>query len=74
MNDDVVLCEIKWTVSDVKKAFVNKYGRNPTDEELKLCIDSIDFKNLEDRSIEFGWDFINPEINWLLLWRNQNDW
>lgn len=63
MNDDEVLCEIKWTVSDVKKAFVTKYGRNPTDEELKLCIDNIDFKNLEDRSIEFGWDFINPEIN-----------
>ena len=34
MKDDEVLCEIKWTVADVRKAFVNRYGRQPSNGEL----------------------------------------
>jgi hypothetical protein len=58
MKDDEVLSEIKWTVADVKAAFKNRYGREPSDGQLQDCIENLDTKSLEDRSIEFGWSFI----------------
>lgn len=62
MNDNEVICEIKWTVADVKTAFVNKYGRLPSEGELKDCVENVPVRNLEERSIEFGWDFIDEGI------------
>lgn len=62
MNDNEVICEIKWTVADVHNAFVNKYGRQPTDGELSDCVQNLDCKALEEWSIERGWNFIEEAI------------
>ena len=62
MNEDEVICEIKWTVGDVKTAFVNKYGRLPSEGELNDCVENVAVKTLEEASIERGWDFINDAI------------
>lgn len=62
MNDDEVLLTIKWTVADVRAAFVNKYGRQPTDGQLQDSIENIDLKGLENYSIENGWYFIDNAV------------
>ena len=62
MNNNEVICEIKWTVEDVKVAFEDKYGRLPSDGELKDCVENVAIKALKDVSIERGWDFINEAI------------
>lgn len=62
MKDDDVLCEIKWTVADVRAAFRNKYGREPSDGQLQDCIENVDTKTLEERSIETGWTLIDEAI------------
>lgn len=62
MNEDDVLLTIRWTVADVKTAFLNKYGRDPTDDELEYCIDKLNIKALKDFSIENGWTFINDSV------------
>jgi cysteinyl-tRNA synthetase len=54
--------EIKWTVGDVKTAFVNEYGRLPSEGELKDCVENVAVKTLEEVSIERGWDIINEAI------------
>lgn len=62
MNEDEVICEIKWTVGDVETAFVNKYGRLPSEGELNDCVENVAVNTLEEASIERGWDFINDAI------------
>ena len=62
MNDNDVIAEIKWTVADVRDAFVRKYGRQPSNGELSDCVQNVDCKNLEDYSIECGWSFIEEAI------------
>ena len=62
MNDDEVLCEIKWTVTDVKAAFRKKHKREPTERELSLCVWALDTKTLEERSIEIGWTIVDEAI------------
>lgn len=62
MNDDEVLCEIKWTVADVKSAFREEYDREPTEKELEECVSCVDTKALEEWSIERGWTFITDAI------------
>lgn len=62
MNDDEVLCTIKWTVADVRKAFEETYKRKPDDNELQEAIDSISWETIEDSSIESGWGYINTAI------------
>ena len=62
MKDDEVLCEIKWTVADVRKAFKETYKRQPDDNELQEAIDSISWETAEDSSIENGWVHINAAI------------
>lgn len=66
MNDDEVLCEIKWTVADVKKAFRDEYNREPTQEELETCIDEISWELIEDSSISSGWTVINTAVSEVL--------
>lgn len=61
-NDDDVLCEIKWTVADVRTAFRNKYGREPTDGQLQDCIENVETSTLEEVSIERGWSVIDEAI------------
>ena len=62
MNENEVLVEIKWTVADVKQAFINKYGREPSKGELQDCVENVETDLLQDRSIEFGWSFIDEAI------------
>jgi len=62
MNNDEVLCTIKWTVADVRKAFEETYKRQPDDNELQEAIDSISWGLIEDSSIENGWTCINTAI------------
>ena len=62
MNDNEVIAKIEWTVADVRHAFADKYGRQPSDEELRECVDNVDVKSLRDLSTEYGWDFINDSI------------
>lgn len=61
-KDDDVLCEIKWTVADVRTAFRNKYGREPTDGQLQDCIENVETSTLEEVSIERGWSVIDEAI------------
>lgn len=63
MKDDEVLCTIKWTVADVRKAFKETYKRQPDDNELQEAIDSISWETVEDSSIENGWVHINAAIS-----------
>ena len=66
MNKNKVLCEIKWTIPDVKEAFREKYNREPTEEELQTCIDEIDWGLIEDTSISNGWTIINSAVSEVL--------
>ncbi len=59
MNDDEVLCTIKWTVADVKKSLTEEFNREPTEEEIQECIDEIDWDLIEEQSISTGWTIIN---------------
>lgn len=61
--DDEVLCEIKWTVADVKKSFKERYGREPTKSELHLCIDEVDWSLVEEKGIENGWTVIDTAVS-----------
>lgn len=62
MKDDEVLCEIKWTVADVRKAFVDRYGRQPSNGELNDCVQNLDTSTLEEVSIERGWSIVDEAI------------
>lgn len=62
MNDDDILCTIKWTVADVRTAFKNKYGREPSKGELQDCVDNLDTSALEEVSIERGWSVVDEAI------------
>ena len=59
MNDDEVLCTIKWTVADVKKSLTEELNREPTEEEIQECIDEISWNLIEEQSISTGWTIIN---------------
>ena len=61
-DDNDTICEIRWTVEDVRAAFRNKYGREPTKGQLKDCVENVDTKTLEERSIEIGWTLIDEAI------------
>lgn len=61
-NHNYTICEIKWTAEDVEVAFQKKYGRLPTEDELKECVENVAIKALRDASIERGWDFIEEAI------------
>lgn len=60
--ENKVICEIKWTVEDIRVAFENEYGRIPTEQELESCIDKINIKAMTGVCIERGWDFIYEVI------------
>ncbi len=57
-----IICQITWTEEDLRNAFFEKYNRFPTQEELYACIHNLNCSNLQDRSIEFGWDFIHNAV------------
>lgn len=63
MNNDTVICTIRWTVGDVRSAFKQEHGREPTKEELKNCVDNVDTNGLVNYSIENGWSFIFDAID-----------
>ena len=58
-----IIAQITWTDQDIVDAFVSKYKRVPSEEELVSCLNSFSAKQIEDRSIEFGRDFIIEAIN-----------
>ena len=62
MNDNDVIAEIKWTVADVRDAFVRKYGRQPSDGELSDCVENVDTKALVESSIEHGWSIVEEAV------------
>ncbi len=62
MDMNKVIAQIIWTVEDVAAAFKRKHGRQPNEKELEECIGNINLKTLNDRSIEYGWDFIDQAV------------
>lgn len=54
MEDDVIL-EIKWTKKDVRDAYIQKYGHEPTDDKIEKAVNNIEIKAMEEASIETGW-------------------
>lgn len=62
MEENKVLCEIKWTVKDVITSFENTYKRKPTEAELEECIDNISWKLVEETGISNGWTVINTGV------------
>lgn len=62
MNDNEVICKIKWTVADVRMAYERKYGHNATDDEIKELVNHIDWKRVEEVGIENGWEIIDTVI------------
>ena len=63
MNDDEVLFEVKWTVADIKNAFIEEYDREPTQDELSVCIGEIDWESIEEDSISKAWDTIQSAVS-----------
>jgi len=59
MNDEDVLCVIRWRIDDVAVAFEKIHGRKPTKDELDTCLENLNTKLLEEVCIERGWDIIN---------------
>lgn len=62
MNDNEVICEIKWTVADVRLAYERKYGHNASDEEIRETLARLNVKRLQEVGIEYGWEIINEAI------------
>ena len=62
MSDDDVLCEIKWTVADLREAYIQHFGHNPTDEEVEELVERFDARHLKDVSIERGWEYIGSTL------------
>lgn len=56
------LCEIKWTVDDLRIAYERKYGYAPTDDEVDEILNRLDVKRLEEVGIEYGWEIIHEAI------------
>lgn len=55
---DDVLCDIKWTAEDVRKAYERHFGHNATDEEIDEYVNMIDWDRVQEAGIERGWDII----------------
>lgn len=62
MDDDTVIAQITWTVKDVRDKFEETFGREPTDTELRDCVNAVDTSSLEEVSIERGWQFIEAAV------------
>lgn len=62
MNDNEVICEIKWTVADVRMAYERKCGHKATDDEIKELVNNINWKRVEEVGIENGWEIIDAVI------------
>jgi len=56
------LCEIKWTVDDVREAFKLAYGREGSDDEIYDIVNKIDWERIEEAGIERGWDIIHEVV------------
>ena len=63
MDDNEVICEIKWTVADLRTAYKNRYGHNATDEKIFEILGRLDIKRLQEVGIEYGWEIINEAID-----------
>jgi hypothetical protein len=62
MNDNKVICEIKWTVADLRIAYERKYGRNASDDDIEFLVNHINWKRVEEVGIENGWEIIDTVI------------
>ena len=47
---------------DIREAFAMKYGRYPTEGQLRDCVENVKDSALEDLSIECGWEVINEVL------------
>ena len=66
------ICQISWTEQDLIDAFVEIYNRTPSPEELSLCIKSVPARQLEERSIELGWNFIYDAVRFSNMKESEN--
>lgn len=57
-----ILCQITWTEQDLTDAFRSEHHREPTETELAECARNLSVLQLQDRSVEFGWDFIRQAV------------
>jgi len=56
------ICEIKWTVDDLRMVYERKYGHNATDDEIEELVNNINWKRVEEVGIENGWEIIDAVI------------
>ncbi len=59
---DVELAKVRWLSDDLYTALKSKFGREPTDEEMKYYMDNVNWSVLEERSIELGWEVMSDLI------------
>lgn len=55
MDMNEVIAEVKWTVQDVHDSFVNRFKREPTEDELGRIVNEVDLEMWKDNAIEDGW-------------------
>lgn len=60
---DKPILQITWTMQDIFDSFKEHIGREPTEDDLQQCIKKINWKTMQDRSIEYGWNFIYQTID-----------
>lgn len=58
MNDNQVVCEIRWCVSDVRSA-LEIAGYEPSDENVQKALDNRLERTMEEMSVQYGWEFLN---------------
>lgn len=68
LDKNEVICTITWTVQDMLEVF-EKYGIEPTEENVRAMLDHRLGRNLSDRSIEEGWQILDD-----LVWLHKTDW
>jgi len=57
------LAKIRWVRDDLRTALTDKFGREPTCEEMHYYLNNVDWNALEERSIELGWEVLRDLIS-----------
>ncbi|MBQ6780135.1 MAG: hypothetical protein IJP62_02770 [Treponema sp.] len=57
-----IIAQITWTEQDFIDAFEERFGSLPSEQELSNCLENFSAKQMEDKSTEFGWDFIYDAV------------
>ena len=62
MDMNEVIAQITWTVQDLHDAFLSEYNREPSEEEIDLILDNLNFESIEETGIEAGWNIIERVV------------